>query len=426
MIAQSLRADRDLDLANNYAQHDGVLFGASGLEPEMHARHARGGALRSVHDIGVPVLLLPAFAVATALEFVPPERWLRRFRMTRGLFAYSLLSLVVIGVVVAAAGLTLSALERSGLGSRSAAVVVLVAWLAPPVLSTSFLIFPEPFALLMTAWAMLEWASANRPWGRRSAVFCAAMGLLVWTHRKFALYALAILLIIWWRRSRLGTAPSGRTMTTAAVLFALPLMGLVVWTLHYWGNIAGPMALDGLPFTLSSLAAGIPGLLIDRENGLIWWAPLYALVPAGWWLRGRDLDAWVLPIAALIVPAAAHQWWAGFSPAGRFIVPLVPIFCFAGAGLLSARPARLLAAALLVPQLLIAAYAWQHPRLLWPQGDGDNRILSTFLGAMGTAHSWIPSFRTADGQWLFAILILVALLTINGLVVFACRRPSTA
>ena len=110
--------------------------------------------------------------------------------MTRGLFACSLLSLVVIGVVVAAAGLTLSALERSGLGSRSAAVVVLVAWLAPPVLSTSFLIFPEPFALLMTAWAMLEWASANRPWGRRSAVFCAAMGLLVWTHRKFALYAL--------------------------------------------------------------------------------------------------------------------------------------------------------------------------------------------------------------------------------------------
>ena len=43
MIAQSLRADGDLDLANNYAQHDGVLFGAAGLEPETHARPGRGG-----------------------------------------------------------------------------------------------------------------------------------------------------------------------------------------------------------------------------------------------------------------------------------------------------------------------------------------------------------------------------------------------
>ena len=55
MIAQSLRADGDLNLANNYAQHDGVLFGAAGLEPETHARPGRGGILRPVHDIGLAV-----------------------------------------------------------------------------------------------------------------------------------------------------------------------------------------------------------------------------------------------------------------------------------------------------------------------------------------------------------------------------------
>ena len=70
----------------------------------------------------------------------------------------------------------------------------------------------------------------------------------------------------------------------------------------------------------------------------------------------------------------------------------------------------------------------QHPRLLWPQGDGDNRILSTFLGAVGYRPQLdsVVSILAADGRWLSALLILVALLTINGLVVFACRRASTA
>ena len=269
--------------------------------------------------------------------------------MTRGLFAYSLLSLVILASSLPLLAPPMSALERSGLGSRSAAVVVLVAWLAPPVLSTSFLIFPEPFALLMTAWAMLEWASADRPWGRRVRSFVRPWACSFGPSEVRAVRP-AILVVIWWRRSRLGTAPSGGSRVAAALLFALPQIALVIWTLYYWGNIAGPMALDGLPFTSDRLISGLPGLLVDRENGLIWWAPVYALVPLGWWLHGRDLDAWALPIAALIIPAVAHQWWAGFSPAGRFIVPLVPILCFAGAGLLKARPASVAAAVLLVPQ----------------------------------------------------------------------------
>jgi hypothetical protein len=58
IIAESLLADRDLDLANNYAQNDGRRFGADGLTSGAHARPNRAGALWSVHDIGVPVLFL--------------------------------------------------------------------------------------------------------------------------------------------------------------------------------------------------------------------------------------------------------------------------------------------------------------------------------------------------------------------------------
>src|SRR4029453_3589139 len=99
IVAQSLRSDGDLDVANNYARGDSGLFGGSELQPEQHARMSRLGTLLPVHDIGVPVVLLPAFIVATRLAALPSEDTLKRFRMNRGLFAYSLISLVIIAVV---------------------------------------------------------------------------------------------------------------------------------------------------------------------------------------------------------------------------------------------------------------------------------------------------------------------------------------
>ena len=99
MIAQSLWADGDLDVGNNYERHDGVLFGAAGLQPEIHARPGRFGRILPVHDIGVPILLLPAYVAATKLATLPADTTLQRFRMNRGLFAYALISLVIIAVV---------------------------------------------------------------------------------------------------------------------------------------------------------------------------------------------------------------------------------------------------------------------------------------------------------------------------------------
>src|SRR6186997_2777135 len=105
MVAQSLWADGDLDVGNNYERRDGVLFGAGGLQPELHARAGRSGAILPVHDVGVPFLLLPAYVAATNLATIPSERVLQRVRMNRGLFAYSLISLLMIAVATGAAAL---------------------------------------------------------------------------------------------------------------------------------------------------------------------------------------------------------------------------------------------------------------------------------------------------------------------------------
>jgi hypothetical protein len=198
---------------------------------------------------------------------------------------------------------------------------------------------------------------------------------------------------------------------------------LAMWTFHYWGNIGGPLTLDGAPFSFSTFIDGAPGLFVDRENGLFWWAPLCWLAPAAFSLeKGRRL--WLLPVAALVLPAAAHdQWWAGFSPACRFLVPLMPIVCVVGADLLRSRTGRVALFAALVPQILIAAYGWQHPHDLWPHGDGHNRVLGALAG--GIADSLLPSFRVAGASpWPRAALALGVIASLNVFVAIRCRRAT--
>ena len=414
MVTQSLLADGDIDVANNYQRNDGARFGADGVQPGPHVRVTTRGRSLPVRDLGVPVLLMPVLAVAARVSELPAESTLRRFRMSRGLFAYSLISLTLIAMTSVAAAVTIRALENAGATAREAAVVVAVAWLSPPVISHAFLVFPEPFGLFVTAWVILVWSREGRAWGWRESASVVMLGCLPWVHRKFAVYVLALLAIVLWRRRRDIQSHSLITKGALAVAFALPLLLLAVWSLYEWGTLGGGLARSGLPLSAAGVIEGIPALLVDRENGLMWWAPVYLLLPAAWWLRREELGVWVVAAAALLVPAAAHQWWAGFSPAGRFLVPLVPIACLIGYRIARSTLLRLTALILLVPQLIITAYAWQHPRLLWPQGDGENRVLAILLPPLGRFYRAIPSFRTAaDPPWFAAVTVLVMIAILN-------------
>lgn len=420
MMAQSLWADHDLDLENNYGRDEGANFGASGLQHELHAIRARDGALRPVHDVGVAVTLLPVYAIATRVAVAAPPDLLRRFRMNQGLFAYALISFVIMAVVILAASLTQTALIQTGMAAKRAAAIVFVVWATVPIVANSYTIFPEPFALLVTAWTVREWTGPRASWTRATWGLIAALGLLPWFHRKYVAYVLALLLVVVWRKRDAFLGLTRGARIGAAALFVAPPVLLAAWTFHYWGNIAGPLTLGGAPFSVRIFAVGAPGLFVDRENGLFWWAPLSIFVPAAFTLD-RNLLLWLVPLAALVVPAAAHdQWWAGFSPACRFLVPLIPICCVAGVYLLRCRTGRLALLAAVVPQMLIAAYGWQHPHDLWPLGHGHSRLLSVFVD--GLADRWLPSFRVPSRTtWPLALSALGAIGVLNAIVAVRCR-----
>jgi hypothetical protein len=177
------------------------------------------------------------------------------------------------------------------------------------------------------------------------------------------------------------------------------------------------------------LRAGSLGLLMDRENGMLVWAPIHLLLPAAWMLAGAQGLAWLLPAAALYLVSAAHdRLWGGFSPAGRFLAPLVPVFALLAARALRERSLRAPALALAVPQLLVLAAAWSDPRGPWPLGDGHNRVVGGLPQRFGIPETLLPALRPPAPEVSRAALALAFVLVLNAAVWIAIRsrRPLSA
>src|SRR5207245_1876527 len=175
---------------------------------------------------------------------------------------------------------------------------------------------------------------------------------------------------------------------------------------------AGPSECDGLPIAFKACDDGHTSLLIDRQSGLLAYAPIYWLVPVCWAMTWRRTWPFLVPALLLYLPMAAFvEWWGGFSPAARYLVPLIPLAAVPIALAMRSIPIRIAALALAVPQLAIDASVWQHPRALWPPDSGLNPALES-LGAAGRAYEWLlPSIRR-DGITAAAIRLVIAVAAI--------------
>jgi hypothetical protein len=143
----------------------------------------------------------------------------------------------------------------------------------------------------------------------------------------------------------------------------------------------------------------LAGLTIDQEFGLLPYAPILILVPLGLaTMRDRRIAAAIVftslcYVALILWPVTnVHGWTGGWSPAARFMVPIVPLLALALPSALLHTP-RLLVATLVALQIGIDAYMWQNPKNLWNDGDGVAAVCSR--GGM-TVCKWLPSVTTWD------------------------------
>ena len=402
ITAQSLAFDRDLDLADEYADSGNLIAGDT-LAPDAHARIGRDGRLRPVHDIGLPLVYAPVVAIAEPLAItaarVLPAPLLQRARLDRILIFRHLTGLAM--AIVAA----LFAVQLFEVFRRTATMPVAAGWallvtLSPPFLAHAFIPFTEMPSALLALWLfrlLSEPDDRPVPW---FAIGLATGFLLLLHIRNISLVAVFGLWAV--TRLRRTRAPIPHVVFwSIGTLTCLGIRSAAMYT--FWGTwLTSPHAATdlSLPLFLVLREAWIraSGLALDQEFGLIPYAPLYLLGPAGavalW--RSPPGGRWALLLAGSYVATIVlayinvHGWVGGWSPPARMITPAVPFLAlavFASARAASAR-ARTGVWAIAGAQIVIDAVIWQWPKSLWNYADGTAALWSGLPAVQRVLPTW--------------------------------------
>ncbi len=400
-IAHSVAFDGDFDLSNNYGASE-PLVGAGVLQPELHVRSGAGGVARPVHDVGMPVLFAPYVRLAVPLTNwltrAIPESTLQRARLNPPLLYRHFISLGMIVVAVMLARVLFNTLIGLGASPNGALGLTALLGLSPPLLIFSILFFTELLSALLCLFVFTRIVLTDTRGSQRWWWLGCATGLLFLVHARNIglMLPLAALAMVQLR------APARRAESRAFALGLAVLLAVrTAVNYAFWGEwISNPHARlgdwPGVWGLLSESATRLAGLLVDQEFGLLIYAPIYvlALVGLGVWLRARATLARAIIVVAgaylalVVCPITnVHGWTGGWSPAARFLTPLTPLLSLCVLAGLRAVP-KAIAIGAIALQVIISAYVWQHPKVLWNDGDGRAAICD----AIGErVCRWLPS-----------------------------------
>jgi hypothetical protein len=389
LMARSLWQERDLDLRDNFAREEFRADTPGPVAPHYGAPR-KDGRPHPAHSPGLPLLLAPLYGIGGRRACV-----------------------VALALAAAALALQVRVLAEKMSGQSGPALVAWIACLGPPVAPYAFHIYTEvPAALaLATALRILVGAPA---WPAAGAAGLLAASL-PWLHLKMIPAAAALGVIALVRlpgRARAAFAAVAVLGAAAYLAYFQAVYG-VPWPLAVYGGL--PAGEAGSPVRAAA------GLLLDRSFGLLPHAPVYLLALAG--MAGLPLRRhWphVLAGLAVVLPALGwRMWWGGQCPAGRFLVPAVPLLGAALAARLS-RGDRGLGrwrwplAAVGVILLLFAAWDPGALRLL-NRGDRPTRLWTDLSGGHDLGRT-LPSLVFSDREetrvalvWALALAGLLAL-----------------
>src|SRR5215207_6086104 len=364
LAAESIVEDGDVDVLDEYAERAYSDF----YPYELH-RHGRTteGRLNEPHGVGFPLLIAPAYAIggATGVE----------------------LFLTAIAALAVALAYRLALRVAPDPWAPGAALAV---GLSPPFVAYGSAVYPELAAGAALAGAALLALRLGERVVRAEAFVCfALLGALPWLGTKFVPAGLVIGVLAvreLWRAQR-------RTLGVGAVelsLFSVALYVAFNEALYggptpYAADVAGEAATDtSTPGGYAARSYRLVALFLDRDYGLLRWAPVFALVFAGlWWLwhSHRERLAQALPgvreielAGALCAAALGAQLVVA-----AFVAPTMFGFWFPPRHLLAGLPLALPLVALglrhlprvgsILAVLTVACSAWLYADVRW--GDGS-------------------------------------------------------
>jgi hypothetical protein len=412
LMAQSIWREGDLDLRDNFARGDYREY-VPGLHRMPAGTHRADGRPFPTHSSGLSFLIAPVYALGKRAGCV-----------------------VFLSIVAAALGLLVRRLALQAGADEGAALLAWAAAVGPPVFFYTHFLYTEVVCAFAIALALRLLLSSPGPGGAVGAAL--ALAALPWLHLKVALVSLA-----------LGVFALFRLRSRARLAFALTAAAMALVYLGYMWSVFGspdPLALYGsrVPKPMARMTPGrtLLGIFLDGGFGLLVYAPVFVLGLAG--LRRlfgraqRDRWAWALTTAAILVPVLAWKNWWGFSPPGRFLVPLVPVLAVAAARRVAIRPTHGLAhwqwplVAAGVGLVLLMSVEPRQMRMVHTRDgplraldllEGDvspSRYLPRLTSRLGTER---PPWRPPAAEVRVALVWAVALVLLLGLDARTRSRP---
>jgi hypothetical protein len=396
LAAHSIVHDGDVDVRDEYEERAYAEFYPGELRP--HGQTTKG-RLNEPHGVGFPILIAPAYAVGGA-------HGVEVFLAALAALAIALAYRLALRVVP----------DPWALGAS------LAVGLSPPFVAYGTAVYPELAAATALAGAALLAVrlSARVRW-QEAALCSVLLGSLPWLGTKFVAAGVvvgAFAVRALWRAHR-------RTLAVGAVEVALFSVALYVAINEAIYSGPTPYAADdaGETGTDASFPAGYAGrayrlvaLFVDRNYGLLRWAPVFVLAFAGvWflWRSRRDLTAHAVPgmrevelTAGLCAAALGAQLLVA-----TFLAPTMFGFWFPPRHLMAALPLAIPLVAwglrhaprvgLMLSALTLGASAWLYVDVRW--GDGSlaaNRPDAPF----GPLTDALPLFARGEGWpfWLAA------------------------
>ncbi|MBN1434006.1 hypothetical protein JW921_04550 [Candidatus Fermentibacterales bacterium] len=396
----------------------------AGLAPVLlHTVRSRAGLLRALVPLAVPIVSLPLFSGDEPYNLAMAESLVRDGDLsidnnlrqldsharvtpfyadleggvshTQPLFPLLLLPGLPLGIpgvraislLIALMGAAvIGRMVRESGGGSSGQAWGLAALLLFPGISILGMAYPGWAATLLLAGGV--WLG----WQRRLSlpllfVICVLMAAL-----KIRFAPLALGLGLLWLLDR----GSGRLRMLFACVGLLLLVLLVdrfllggrfVWARYLNAGTVRVIVYRTLdPRWLAWIALAPLGLILDAEQGLLFRAPWILLAPVGLflqWRKDRRLALWLLVPAALyvlsIVVWLPREWHGAPTPAGRLLVPLVPLLIVTGARSLESGRGR----ALIALSVLISSLNLLFPGLRLNHADGSDVLVGMIEESTG-------------------------------------------
>src|SRR5918999_3855255 len=268
LAAESLLDDGNVDVRDEYAAHDYEDFYPYDLD-----RHGKetDGRLNEPHGVGFPLLILPAYAAGGTHGV---ELFLAAVAALAMAFAYRLALRVVP--------------DPWALGAA------LAVGLSPPFVAYGSAVYPELAAGTALAGAALLALRLREEISRPAAAGCfLLLGLLPWLGTKFVPAGLVIGVVagraMWRTRHRTLALLTAELALFSVVFYVTLNEALYDGPTPYSADVEGETATDAsFPGGYLERAYRLVALLIDREYGLLRWAPVFLLAFAGLWLFWRS------------------------------------------------------------------------------------------------------------------------------------------